>query len=129
MEEKKINTIKENWEKVDECCPTCNQVTKRQQGITRQNIKRLFSIKWSTNEIVFTILIILVLILAYAYKTETAQCREWIAPLFSDNGKNCISVCDMKCNQMLTTQFGGVVNRLNITNMNVTIDDTTILFP
>lgn len=37
--------FKEQWEQVDEICPTCNKVSKEAKGITRQNIKRLFSFK------------------------------------------------------------------------------------
>jgi len=84
--------IKDNWEKVDEVCPTCNQVTKKARGITRQNMKRMFSIKFDTNEIVTTIIILMVLLLAYAYKIETQQCRDWITPIFTGE-RTCDSIC------------------------------------
>lgn len=86
--------IKENWEKVDEVCPNCGQVTKPQRGITKQNMKRLFSFKMSSNEIVTTILLVLVVLLAFAYRAETKQCREWLKPMFESGGKSCDTICN-----------------------------------
>jgi len=68
-----------NWLKEDEVCSHCGQVTKKQKGLTKQNVKRLFSIKLDMNELVMTIIIILVIFSAFSYKTEIQICRDYIA--------------------------------------------------
>jgi len=77
VEAPKKNIFKENWLKVDETCPHCGQVTKRQKGMTKQNLKRLVTIKFDLNEVIWTLVIILVLVLAYSYQSETKVCREY----------------------------------------------------
>lgn len=74
----KRNVFRENWNKVDETCPTCNQVTKRQRGLTKQNLKRLITPRWDLNELMITFMIIMVLVLAYSYKVETQTCRDYV---------------------------------------------------
>jgi hypothetical protein len=74
----KKNIFKENWLKTDECCEKCGQVTKAQKGLTKQNLKRLFTIKFNMNELIFTVIIILVLVSAYAYREDTKTCREYV---------------------------------------------------
>jgi len=126
------NTIKENWEKVDEVCPHCNQVTKQAKGITRQNMKRLVSFKGSkSSDWILTLIIILVLLMAWSYRNETAQCREWINPMFSSD---CYSVCEQRCDLIKGTnsQTGGFdfininFTNTNLTNMNITTTNVTI---
>lgn len=92
--------IKENWEKVDEVCPTCNQVTKQAKGITRQNIKRLFSFKMSYTEFLITFMLIMLLVLAYAYNSETKESREWIKEMQSGSLEMCKSSCGLKCDNI-----------------------------
>lgn len=89
--------IKENWEKVDECCPQCGQVTKQAKGITRQNIKRLFSIKFNYTEFLITFMLIMILVLAWAYMKETKESRDWINSMYSGDKDACILTCNMKC--------------------------------
>jgi hypothetical protein len=72
------NVFKENWLKVDKVCEHCGQVTERQRGLTKQNLKRLMTIKFNMNEVIITLIIILVLISAYAYKVETQICRDYV---------------------------------------------------
>ena len=110
--------IKDNWEKVDEVCPHCNQVTKRQRGITKQNMKRLFSFKITSNEVVTTIMLILVILLAYAYKTETQQCRDWIRPMFETGGKS----CDMICSQVRED-----IAKMNQSQLGLNLTNSTII--
>lgn len=89
--------VKENWEKVDEVCVTCGQVTKQQRGITRQNIKRLFSFKPTFTELLITLMLIMVLILAWSYFEETKTSRDWINSMFSGSEDNCKMNCNSKC--------------------------------
>lgn len=91
------SSIKENWNKVDEVCPHCNQVTKRAKGITKQNLKRLVTPKLNMNEFIITFIIILVLILAYSYKTETQVCRNWIEGMNKGSVEDCKAVCNYQC--------------------------------
>jgi len=67
-----------NWLKVDEVCPHCKQVTKKQKGLTKQNIRRLFSFKMDMNEVIMTLIIILVLFSAFSYKNEIQVCRDYV---------------------------------------------------
>lgn len=63
----------DNWNRVDKRCPTCNQVTKVERGITRQNVKRLIWSKPNINDMIILFMLVMVLLLAYRYKIETAQ--------------------------------------------------------
>lgn len=89
--------FKENWEKVDEVCPSCGQVTKRQRGITRQNIKRLFSLKVTYTEFLITFMLIMILILAYAYLNETKTSRAWLNSMTGNDIDICNANCLYKC--------------------------------
>jgi len=77
MNEKR-NIFRENWLKTDKTCECCGQVTKKQKGLTKQNIKKLFSFKFDMNELIMTIVIILVVLSAYAYKVDTQTCRDYV---------------------------------------------------
>jgi len=94
-EAKKI--FKENWNRTDKVCSQCGQVTERVKGITRQNIRRLLIPKFTLNEVIFTLILILIIFAGYSYMNETKICNDWITPMLEDNGKNCLSVCDLKC--------------------------------
>jgi hypothetical protein len=89
--------IKENWNKVDERCYYCNQVTKRQRGITKQNLKRLITPRWDLNEIIVLFMIVMVITMAFSYKSEISACRDWISDMFVGNVTNCIENCDYRC--------------------------------
>lgn len=84
VEAPKKNIFKENWLKTDICCEKCGQVTERQRGMTKQNIKRLFSVKFTMEEVIWTLVIIMVLISAYAYQHDTAICREYAKQIQSN---------------------------------------------
>ena len=75
MEEKR--SIKGNWNKVDEVCPNCNQVTKVATGLTKQNVKKLFR-KPTLNDIIIFVLLILTLVGAYSYQSEVQQYKDII---------------------------------------------------
>jgi len=69
--------ITKNWEEVDERCPTCNQITKRVRGITKQNINNLFRMP-TLNETIILVMMLGCLILAWAYNKDTSVMRELI---------------------------------------------------
>ena len=50
--------FEENWLKEDKVCEKCGQVTERQKGLTKQNLKRLLSVKFDINELIITFIII-----------------------------------------------------------------------
>jgi len=93
----KIIDIFPKWNETDKLCENCGKVEKPQRGICRQNMKRLITPRFDMNEIVFTIIIIMVIVLAFAYKNETQQCRDWLMPMFADNGENCLIECNNRC--------------------------------
>lgn len=113
----KKNVFKENWNKVDKRCPCCNQVTEKQKGMTKENLKKLISFKWNANEVIITIMIIMMLLLAFAYNNETKKCRDWITPMFKGDAEDCKTVCDQRC--MLIEPK--VEEKLNLTNENFTL--------
>lgn len=95
-----------NWLKVDETCPTCNQVTKQVRGLTKQNIRKLLIPKWDMTEVIITLLFITLIALSFAYKNETEICRDWVAPMMDNNGEQCIAVCEQKCSQIQSAVGG-----------------------
>jgi len=72
----KEKSFKEKWNSVDEVCPLCKQVTKRNIGLTKQNIGRLFK-KPTTEEWLIFIIVILMIFAALTYKTEIQQCKNF----------------------------------------------------
>lgn len=119
---KKKPNFKENWEKVDEVCPACGQVTKQQKGWTRQNVRRLLKPKWNGTEITITIMLIFVLLMAYMYKVETQQCKDWIKPMYSDK-QMCELTCLGKCNMIHgdDTNITEAIENLERNNLNKTL--------
>jgi len=114
--------VNENWLKTDKVCESCGQVTEKQKGFTKQNLKRLCTIKFDMTEVIWMTILVLVLVLAFAYKTETAVCREWIGPMFEGDRDNCIETCSFKCsaliiNETKPTTWGG----MNLTMTNLTM--------
>ena len=101
------NKFKENWLKEDKLGPVCKQVTEKQKGFTKQNIKRLFSFKFDANEIIFTAILILVILLALSYSSETKQCKDWISPMTSGDKDNCKYVCNQRCELTFKENIGG----------------------
>ena len=98
----KLMGIKENWLRQDELCPNCGKVTQQAKGITKGNMKKLFTPQFNMNEAIWTIVIIGVLLLAYLYSAETKQCRDWAKEL-RDNPKE---TCDLL---LQNKSIGGVM--------------------
>jgi len=83
MEENKITNekqnIKDNWLKEDELCPQCGQVTKKQRGITKQSMKRLFSFNWKNpQEWVWIAVIIGICFVAWSYQQDKAAYSDFM---------------------------------------------------
>ena len=117
----KKNVFKENWTKEDKVCPNCGQVTERVRGMTKQNLKRLFSIKWDVNELLLTFMIVMILVLAFAYSNETKMCREWISPMQKADYDGCMFLAESKCKVLQEMKLNGrdlEVPILNLTNYN-----------
>ena len=90
------------WNDEDEKCKSCGQVTKQAKGFTKQNVKRLFSFKFSTFDIIITVMMILFLFMAYAYNAETSQCRNWINKMDQGGLEQCVSTCGNQCLMLKT---------------------------
>ena len=69
---KPTKTLKQKWNEVDETCPTCNQVTKVNRGLTKQNIKKMFR-KPSLQDAIIFIMLILAIFGAWAYQNDISQ--------------------------------------------------------
>ena len=73
------SNIKDNWEKVDKVCPTCNQVTERAKGITKQSMKRLFSFDYkNSKEWIWTIVIIGICFMAWSYVQDKKSYNDFM---------------------------------------------------
>lgn len=81
--ENKIKTInnkfsfKQKWNSIDKTCPSCGQVTKKNIGLTKQNLKKLFK-KPTIQEWLIFLIIILMIFAALSYKAEVGQCKYFI---------------------------------------------------
>jgi hypothetical protein len=117
IEENKEKTLKEKWLMTDKTCPSCGQVTERVKGITKQNVKRLFTIKFTLNEIIITFMIIMIIIVAFAYLKETKICREWINGMFDNGYDECLRISQENCN---------IISGVSITKMNSTLEAPNI---
>jgi hypothetical protein len=114
--------IKENWLKEDKICPTCNQIVKKQRGITRQNIKKLIRLKFNLNEIIFMFIIFMVLVIAFLYFQETRTCREWIKeqqPMFNGTLQSCQIFCSDKCILIHSQDKKTSLPNFNLTNFTI----------
>ena len=74
---KKEKTFKSKWEEKDEVCPLCDHITKRNRGLTRQNMKNFFKKPTMQDWIILTMLL-LTLFGAWAYTQEVAQYKAMI---------------------------------------------------
>lgn len=110
-----MNKFQENWNKVDEVCPHCNQITKRQKGMTKQNLKRLITPQFNMNEILITFMLIMVIVLAYVYLNETKQSRDWIIDMTGEDKQQCFSNCNLRCENFFQTQLN-LTTLTNLTN-------------
>lgn len=70
--------FKENWNKEDEHCAHCGNVSKPALGLNRQNMKRLISFKANMSDFLTLIMIAMVILAALAYndvKAELDKCE------------------------------------------------------
>ena len=72
-------SFKEQWEKTDRMCEHCGNIAERAEGINRQNMKRLFSLKMNFNDIMTLILVLMLLLSVYRYINDTEQCKQFLA--------------------------------------------------
>lgn len=114
-------SFKEKWLLQDKTCPTCNQITERQRGITKQNVIRLVKPKWDMNELLITFMLIMIIGLAYSYNAETKQSRDWLKSMVGGSLEQCISISTQKC---------GLIRNLpsaqNISNENYTLPNYSL---
>ena len=120
----KINT--EQWNKTDELCPNCGKVVKKARGITKQNLKRLFTPKMDMNEFLITFMLIMVIVLAFVYNSETKRCREWIDKMYGGSKEDCLNNCTLNCDKIYTIREMNEKNKwLNVFNAsNIGINET-----
>ena len=69
--------FKENWNKKDEVCSHCGQVTNVARGLNKQNLKNLFK-KPTIEDLMILIMLILIMVVAYAYNNDISRCQETI---------------------------------------------------
>lgn len=89
--------FKEKWNEVDKKCITCNQITERSRGITKQNLKRLLIPKFDLNELLITFLIIMIIVLTFSYKHDTQQSRDWINEMHAGGFDQCMNRSEVRC--------------------------------
>ena len=68
-------TFKTKWNKVDEVCPNCNQITKVNRGLTKQNLKKMFQ-KPTPQDWVIFIMLVLAMLGALSFQSEIQYYRE-----------------------------------------------------
>ncbi len=73
MEQRK--TFKKKWNERDEVCPHCNQVTKVNRGLTKQNLKKMFQ-KPTPQDWVILIMLILAILGALSFQNEVQYYRD-----------------------------------------------------
>ena len=103
-------SFKDNWLKTDELCPHCGQVTKRVRGITKQNIKRLFTMRFTLDEAIYSFVILMVIVIGFLYMSETQACRQ----AFHDLATNPVETCRLLM-QNYTARLNVSDIRLNLT--------------
>lgn len=90
--------IKENWFKEDKTCLTCGNVTERQRGITRQNVRRLFSFNWTATEWTITLLILGYIMVAFFLRHDLNASRQFSDDLHKYPNKYCSLLEDCSVN-------------------------------
>jgi hypothetical protein len=109
-------SFKEQWEKVDELCSHCGNVSKRAEGINRQNMKRLFSLKMNFNDIMTFLLVAMLLLSVYRYINDTAECKTFLESgsqnTWNELIKSGISIEGLIANSKLKGQY----NPLTLSN-------------
>lgn len=89
-----IEKVFPKWKEEDIRCPTCNQLTKKVRGITKQNLKNLIRLKPNKTEMILIAFFLILILIMYAYKVDIQTCREyarqfekyWIAYNLSQRG-------------------------------------------
>lgn len=92
--------FKKKWLMEDEKCHECGQVTKQVRGLTKQNVKRLFTFKWNTTEFLIMFLLLMFFVMSLLYQGEVGTTRAWLLPMMSGDKDHCLQVCDQKCFKM-----------------------------
>jgi len=87
------------------------------RGINKGNLKKLFSMKWTTTEILITVMLIMIIFLAWSYNAETKECREWLNPLVSGDIDQCNLVCANKCDLFFYKPANESIEFLNESNI------------
>jgi len=107
---KMTNKLKRNWNAVDEKCSNCNSITKPATGLNKQNIKRLFFTKPSSQDMMTFLMILAILLMAYSYFNEINTYKEII-----NNPKE---LCLYYYNNLMVQSTGEYINLNNITIIN-----------
>jgi len=67
--------FRDKWESTDELCPHCNQITKKSEGLTKQNLKNLVWGKPTFNDWFMFFIIVMTLFMAWAYQHDISDCQ------------------------------------------------------
>ena len=70
-------SIENNWDKLDDLCPACGALVKKQPGFTKQHLKQLLSFNLK-KDWVETILIIGIIVLALLYRSDMAAYNDFM---------------------------------------------------
>jgi len=117
------------WNQEDEKCPQCNQITKKVRGITKQNLKRLVTPRWTINDVTILFLLFMFIIIAMLYKSETQECRNWLANLKENPYETCriLTECSQENDQWICYEENRQELKMNFFNwslMNQSINDS-----
>lgn len=117
--------FKETWLLKDKRCPTCNAITERQKGITKENIRRLIIPQWNMTELLITLLLLMIILLSYVYLNETKLARDWVGSMQGKSLDQCIGNCEYRCNvasgiYQNQTQQNVSINYVNVSIFNLT---------
>jgi len=83
-------SFKEQWEEVDQLCPDCGSIKKPAKGLTKQNIKRLFSFKGTpTGWIIFFLMCAALFFanLSYSLMMAPINCSD-VSNIVTDSREN-----------------------------------------
>lgn len=111
-------SFKENWERKDERCPQCNQITKIQRGITKEHLVKFIKPKWDSKETIILLLFVVIVIMSLFYKVETQTSREWVQQMSSSDLENCKSNCNVVCDKIYPSDTNQAISYNNLTSLN-----------
>jgi len=109
-------TFKERWLLKDKTCEKCGQVTETIKGITKQNLKRLITPKFTMNEMILSFILLMVILLGLAYQNETKTSRDWIESMTTGGLAACQFNCNNQCNA-----FAGINTNQSLPNINISL--------